>query len=311
MTDITIGVDISKDHLDVHRLPGDEGRCFANTKAGHKELLGWIGPAPARIVFEATGAYHRALETCLAQAGMPTVKVNPLRARRFAEAVGQLAKTDKLDAAMLARMGAMLGLEPRPASSKSLNDLKELQLAREALVKDRTAARNRAKNLTQALLKRQNNERLAQIERQLEAIDTTIIEAIGKDQDLKARLTILCSIPGIAAITAAMLVIEMPELGHLDPKQVASLAGLAPVTRQSGKWKGKSFIHAGRARVRHALYMPALVAMRFNTDMAQKYNQLITAGKAKKLAITAIMRKLIVLANALLKARRIWLPQIA
>lgn len=311
MTEVTIGIDISKDHLDAHRLPGDERRRFDNSKAGHKALLTWIGAQPARIVYEPTGPYHRMLEERLAEAGMPVVKVNPRRAKRFAEGIGQLAKTDRLDAAMLARMGALLALEPKPVRSAILNELKDLHIAREALIKDRTAARNRAKQIRLALLKRQNEARLKQIEMQLEAVDQAIVALIKSDRVLAQRFAILVSIPGIAAVTAAMLVIEMPELGSLDEKQAAALAGLAPIARQSGQWKGKAFVHGGRKQVRQALYMPALVAMRYNPDLKEMYDRLIAAGKAPKQAITALMRKLVILANALLRKNVKWQEKIA
>jgi transposase len=320
MTDVTIGIDISKDTLDTHRLQeargaghgiGDVRRQFPNTPAGIKALISWIGAMPARVVYEPTGHYHRKLEVKLAAAAMPIVKVNPRQARRFAQAIGQHAKTDRLDAAMLARMGALLGLEPKPVRTAILNDLKDLHVAREALIKDRTAAKNRAKAITVALLKRQSEARLRQIEQQLAAIDAAILDLIQGDPALAQRFAILVSIPGIAAVTAALLVAEMPELGTMDHKQAASLAGLAPVARQSGQWKGKSFVHGGRAQVRQALYMPALVAMRYNPDLKAKYDQLIAAGKAPKQAITAIMRKLIVLANALIKSGRNWKPHTA
>ena len=195
MTEITIGIDISKDHLDVHRLPDGERRRFDNTMAGHKTLIRWIGAVPARVVYEPTGPYHRRMEVQLAAAGMPIVKVNPRQARRFAQAIGQLAKTDRLDAAMLARMGALLGLEPRPVRSAILNDLKDLHMAREALVKDRTAAKNRAKSISLALIRRHNTARLKQIEEQLAAIDAAVADLIASDPDLSARLTIPISIP--------------------------------------------------------------------------------------------------------------------
>jgi transposase len=310
MTEVTIGIDISKDHLDLHRLPGGEHERFDNTSSGHKALIRWIGLAPARIVYEPTGPYHRKLEVRLATAGMPIVKVNPRQARRFAQAVGGLAKTDAMDAAMLARMGAALGLEARPVRGEVLNKLKDLHLARAApvaaaLVKDRTAARNRAKMIMLTLLKQHNAARLKQIDQQLAAIDAAIAAEISADPTLAARMAILVSIPGIAAVTAAMLVVEMPELGGLDSKAAAALAGLAPITRQSGQWKGKSFVQGRRKHVRQALYMSALVAMRFNPDMKAKYEQLTSTGKASKQAITAIRRKLIVLANALLKKLRL------
>jgi len=311
MTETNIGIDISKDHLDVHRLPGDERRRFDNSKAGHKALIRWIGDTPARVVYEPTGYYHRALARALAAAGMPIAKVNPRQARRFAEATGNLAKTDALDAAMLTRMGAVLSLEARPVPSGIINDLRDLRTARNALIKDQVAAQTRAKAITLPLLKRQSAARLKQIEAQREAVDAEINALIQGDPDLAQRFAILCSIPGIAEVSAAMLLIEMPELGSLDEKQVAALAGLAPIARQSGNWKGKSFIRGGRQQVRQGLYMPALVAIRFNADLKAKYEQLIKAGKAPKKAITAVMRKLIILANALLKKGRQWQTRVA
>jgi transposase len=312
MTNDTIGVDISKDHLDAYRIGDGASRCFANDKAGHRALLNWLaGNAGARIVYEPTGPYHRAFERRLADAGLALVKVNPRQARRFAEATGKLAKTDRLDAAMLARMGALLELDARPARSPVLNDLKDLHMARESLVKSRTAVKNRAKNLTLAILRRQNGEQLRQIERHMAAIEKQIMALIKADADLARRFEILVSIPGVSMITAFCLIIDMPELGTLTYAQAASLAGLAPVARQSGQWTGRAFIRGGRANVRQALYMPALVAMRFNPDLEAKYQKLIEAGKAPKKAITAVMRKLIVLANALLKKRRPWKENVA
>ena len=307
MTNDTIGVDISKDHLDAHRMSDGASQRFANDKQGHGAFLKWLGKKiGARIVYEPTGPYHRTFERRLADAGAALVKVNPRQARRFAEATGKLAKTDRLDAAMLARMGALLDLEVRPVRSAILNDLKDLHMAREALVKNRTAAKNRAKTLTLAILRRHNAEQLRQIERQIAAIEAEIMALIKTDPDLARRFDILVSIPGVSAITAFALIIDMPELGTLENGQAASLAGLAPVARQSGQWTGRAFIRGGRANVRQALYMPALVAMRFNPDLKAKYERLKAAGKASKLAITAIMRNLVVLANALLRDDREW-----
>ncbi len=259
-----------------------------------------------RPAYEPTGPYHRAFERRLAEAGFALVKVNPRQARRFAEATGRLAKTDRLDAAMLARMGPLLDLEARPVRSPILNDLKDLHMAREALVKNRTAAKNRAKTLALVILKRHNAEQLRQIERQMAAIEAEIKALIKSDPGLARRFDILVSIPGVSTITAFALIIDMPELGTLENGQAASLAGLAPVARQSGRWTGRAFIRGGRANVRQALYMPALVAMRFNPNLKVKYDQLIAVGKAPKVAITAIMRRLVVLANALLRDGRKW-----
>jgi transposase len=234
------------------------------------------------------------------------VKLNPERARRFAQATGTLAKTDRIDAMLLARMAATLQPPVRPARSAQQAQTAELINARDGLVRDRTALKNREKNLTIAFLKRQCRQRLEQIDRHIEALDTEIANLIAADATLARRHEILTSIAGVGTLTANQLIATMPELGSLENKQAASLAGLAPVARQSGQWKGKSFIRGGRANVRQALYMPALVAARYNPDLKAKYQQLVTAGKPAKIAITAVMRKLVVTANALLKADRCW-----
>ena len=173
----------------------------------------------------------------------------------------------------------------------------------------REAALNRQKNLTLDLLRRQAARRLKQIDAQLEAIDREILRRIAQDPVLARRFAILCSIPGIGETTASVFLIDMPELGALEPKQAASLAGLAPLTRQSGTWTGHARIRGGRARLRHALFMPALVAVRFNPDLASVYQRLVQAGTPRKLAVVAVMRKLVLLANALLRSNRYWTPE--
>ena len=310
MTDITIGADISKDHIDLYSLPNGQTLKVANDRKGFAAILKWIGTKRVvRIVYEPTGPYHKAFERLMMVQGVALSKVNPRLARRFAEATGRLAKTDKIDAGLLARYGALL--EPRilKANTKILNDLKELHGARLALIKDRTAAKNREKNLSNPLLKKQNADRLRQIERQIKAVDEAIMSLVGEDETLRARFDILVSIPGVSQVTASTLLIEMPELGELDEKAAAALCGLAPMSRQSGRWTGRAFIAGGRAVVRRALYMPALVACRFNPDLKANYDRLNAAGKPPKVAITAIMRKRIDLANALLKNNRKWTPK--
>ena len=306
----TVGIDISKLTLDAYLHPQAVARQFPNTAAGIKALLAWLSQMPLRrVVFEPTGAYHRSLERQLGNAGLPLVKVNPLQARRFAEAIGQRAKTDAVDAAMLARFGALDALQARPIVSQTLSDMKELLVARRGLVKDRVAATNRNHVHRAPLLKRLADQRLRQVERQIAAIDAELRALCRADAELKARLDILVSIPAIGEATALNMLIEMPELGTIDNKCVASLAGLAPIARDSGQHSGKRFIRAGRAHLRQALYMPALVAIRFNADMKAKYQALTAAGKPPKVAITAIMRKLVILANALLRQHRPWMPK--
>jgi len=305
--EVTIGIDISKETLDVHLHPEGITRQFPNDRKGHAKLIAWATPYQAtRIVFEATGRYHRALEMALGKAGLPAVKVNPLQARRFAEASGKRVKTDPIDAAMLARFGATMRPDVPPAKDETIDILAELLAARRGLVKDRTAAGNRGKSLTLALLKRQCEQHRKQIESQIEAIDQEWMSVLAANPTLKARLDILLSIPGIGPATAITLLVDMPELGTMDAKQAASLAGLAPVTRQSGAWKGKSFIRGGRASLRQAIYMPALVAIRFNPPLKEKYEALRGAGKLAKVAIVAIMRKIVITANALIRDNRKW-----
>jgi len=310
MSSYTIGADISKDHIDLHRLPDGVRLRISNDKSGFKTFVEWLGSGPVeRIVFEPTGPYHKAFEMVLAAETLAYSKVNPRHARHLAEIVGKHAKTDRVDAELLALFGQMIQPRIHQSNDKTMNELKALHIARNGLVKDRTAARNRAKTMTLDLLKRQSAQRLKHIDAQIEAVDQAILERIKASDTLKPRFDILITIPGISTITACTLLIEMPELGTLGDKAAASLAGLAPTTRQSGTWKGKSFIGRGRAMLRHALYMPALVAARFNPDLARKYQAMIKAGKPKKLALTAIMRKLVVLADVLLKHNRKWIPK--
>src|ERR1700722_14775328 len=227
-----VGVDIAKDTLDVAILPAGESFRLANDPGGHRALIKRLGRFEiSRIVFEATGAYHRLFERALAEAGLPFVKVNPRRARRFAEATGKLAKTDRCDALMLARMGAALELEPCLPASKIAQSMKELVSARDALVKDRVAALNRKAVALDPLIKRQLAQRLRQIDRQIQAIDNRLRTLRGSDPapppPLALRVDTPPSIPGSADPTANPPVVEAPELGRLDNSQAGSLVGLA------------------------------------------------------------------------------------
>jgi transposase len=308
----SLGVDISKETLDVYLHPAGAAASFANDRKGFTALIKWLGGfVVSRIVYEPTGAYHRAFEQRFLEASFTLAKVNPRQARRFAEAIGTNAKTDAVDARLLARFGAMVAPRALVGWSQTLSEMKEFLVARRALIKDRTAAQNRAHQRGLALLKAQAADRLKQIARQIDAIDAALRACLEGDGALRARFDILVSIPGLGEITALALLIEMPELGTLENKCAASLAGLAPMARDSGQWRGKRFIRGGRAVLRQALYMPALVAMRFNPDLKAKYDALIAAGKASKVAIVAVMRKLIILANVLLRKERSWTPKLA
>jgi transposase len=260
------------------------------------------------VVFEATGAYHRGLERYLSLAGQPFIKVNPKQARRFAQAIGRLAKTDSVDARMLARMGVVLDLAPQGIEGEDVHDLRELLTARRAMVKDQITAKTRLATASNPLVKDQLCRRIDDIDTDIKALDQVIAQIAQQRGTLDERIRRLMTIPGIGRLTATTLVIDMPELGHLDSKKIAALAGLAPMTQQSGKWQGKERIIGGRASLRRAIYMPALVAIRFNHDFRDKYQQFVNAGKAKKVAITAVMRRIIVLANTLLREGRDWQP---
>lgn len=304
----TVGVDISKAHLDVHELPSGQSRRFPNNAAGFQALATWIGPEVKSVVYESTGPWHRALEKALA-GRLPLARVNALRARRFAQALGQEAKTDAVDARVLAQMGAALQLRRVDATSSTQRKLEELTSARDGLVKDRTMARNRSHQALHPLVKRHLQQRLAQVERQIRAVDREIRKLLDSDPTLARKAEVLSSIPGLGPVTVAGLITQLPELGKIDSKAVASLAGLAPVARESGTWKGHRFIRGGRHRVRRMLYMAALSAIRHNPDYVQKYRQLRERGKAPKVALTAIMRKMVVLANVLLEQDRLWIPR--
>ena len=299
---VFIGIDISKATLDAHRLSDGASAQFSNNKAGFAALQRWLKSHDiARIVYEPTGPYHRAFEVSMAPQ-FPLVKVNPLQARRFAQAQGVRAKTDQVDARMLAVMGQAFSLEPQASTSNKQRNLKELNVARQALIKDRTRALNRQKTLTLPILKRQAKARITQLNTQLVQVNEAINELLQNTPGTSRAFDIICSIPGLSKVSAAALLIEMPELGTLKE----SLAGLASMTRQSGRWSGKAFIQGGRKHLRDALYMPSVVAARHNPDMKRFYERLIDAGKPAKVAFTAIMRKLILLANALIKQDRMW-----
>jgi transposase len=308
MTNDSMGVDISKEFLDVHRQLDCAAARFLNTPAGFRDLLKWLGDdMPSLVVFEATGPYHGRFERTFS-GKLPLVKVNPLQARRFAQACGTRVKTDAVDARVLANMGSALALEPDHPVDEKQHELKELFSSRGVLIRDRTRLINRLQTQNLALVKRQTKARIDQITRQLKAVQQDINTRVQDCPNRARANTILRSIPGIGIIAAATILIEMPEIGTLDKKRAASLTGLAPMTRQSGKWRGKATIQGGRKHLRDALYMPALVAARHNPDMRDKYKAMINLGKPQKVALTAIMRKLIELANTLVKADREWVP---
>ena len=306
----TVGIDISKDWLDAFAAPEGRASRFPNDKAGFRKLIAWIGSGIDRIAYEPTGAFHRDFEDTLLKAGLPLYAINPFQVRSFARSIGRRAKTDAVDARLLAIMASAIeDLRPTEARSEGQRELAELQQIRDALVRDRTAITNRGRNLRTPVGKRVTRQRLRQIDRQLKLVDAEIRQRIGEEREMERRAEILTSIPGISDITAAGLIVHLPELGMLTRSRIASLAGLAPVTRESGNWKGYSFIQGGRHRVRTLLYMPAVVAVQHNPDLKRKYEALVARGKPSKVALTAVMRKLLVLANALVQQDRTWTAQ--
>lgn len=241
-------------------------------------------------------------------AGLPFIKVNPKQARRFAHAIGRLAQTDSVDARMLARMGIVLDLAPQDVQGEDVHDLRELLTARRALVKDQITAKTRLAIALNPLIREQLHGQINNIVADLQALDAVIAQIAKQRGSFEKRIRHLMTIPGIGSLTATTMLIDMPELGHIDSKKIAALAGLAPMTQQSGKWRGKERLTGGRSSLRRAIYMPALVAIRFNSDLHQKYHEMLKAGKAKKVAITAVMRRMVILANTLLREGRDWFP---
>ena len=307
---LNVGVDISKDTMDVYIHPLGTKKRFANDDVGHQALIAWLAQYPGivRVVFEPTGPYHGAFERTLDEAGLPMVRADAWRVRQFAKGAGKLAKTDKIDARVLAQFGAAYEPEPRHVVSVVLDELRHLGRARHSLVKGRTANQLRLQAAVYALEKQQLAETIAHFNRQIDAIEARQNEILKADAELKAKAKILISIPGIGKKTAHSLLAGMPELGSLDQGAVGALAGLAPVARDSGKFKGERHIQRGRAPVRCAMFYPAMAAKRFNPFFKGFYDRLFKAGKPFKVALTAVMRKLLILANALLRDKRMWSP---
>lgn len=293
------GIDVSKAHLDVYLHPDGSSHRFNNTKSGWCALRKWLPACNLQgVVYEATGSYHKGIERYLGEYGFPIARLDARRARRFAEALGVNAKTDPVDARVLAEFGAFLKPATRTLTDPALEQLKELVAARRGLVQQGTRIVNKSKTAMSPLLKRQLRQSAKQVKTQITQIDAECLEIAGTSPVLTQRLKILTSIPAIGKVTAMTLLAEMPELGNLNDKQAASLMGVAPIAHDSGALRGKRHIRGGRAPVRQAVYMAALVATRFNQDMKRKYDTLVGNGKPPKVALTAVMRKLIILANA-------------
>ena len=303
----SIGVDISKSTLDAHRLSDGSFVQFTNGPAGWQAFKAWYAKSPDAVVtFEPTGSYSRGFEREMLAAGISLSRVNPLHARRFAEATGKLAKTDRVDARMLAEMGVAVKGRIVESTDLTIEKLKEHILLRRSLVRDIRAAKNRALEMTIPKLVTLCKQQLALLELQLKTVNKEIAGLIKASAEPKARRDILVSMPGISDVTAAVILSDLPELGRIDGKAVAALAGVAPINRDSGFWKGRAFIRGGRREIRRTMFMPALVAIKYDLTMKKKYDELRSRGKSGKVALVAVMRKMLVMANALLRDGRIW-----
>ncbi len=303
-----VGIDVSKARLDVHIYPSGEDFSFSNATKGHAELAIRLARLKiALIVIEATGKYHRAVQRNLCERGFPVAVVNPYRSRKFADALGQLAKTDRIDARILAQFGAMLRPKPGPPPLPELAGLKEIIQARRKLVEDGVALKLRVGQAEHALVKRQLRTRIKQNATHLAALEKAARQIIKTNQKLQHRYRILCSIPGVGFVTAATFLAEMDELGRVNGNEIAALIGVAPMNRDSGFWRGKRKIRGGRKPMRNALYMAAVAATRSTSNpFGVFYRRLIEKGKPAKIALTAVMRKMAIVANTLLKENREW-----
>jgi transposase len=309
MTDpaeIFVGIDVSKAQLDVavHNQPSSWQAD--NTDAGIAELAKQLQAMnPTLVVLEATGGFELRLVAELAAGKLPVVVTNPRRVRNFARSTGKLAKTDKLDAKMLAHFAAALRPEPRALPSDQEEQLTALLTRRRQIVDMLTVEKNRLHTVRSAM-RADIEEHIAWLTQKLDALDAEMDQFIQGSALWQEKATLLKSVPGIGRITASTLLAMLPELGTLNRQQIAALVGVAPVNKDSGRKQGKRRIFGGRAAVRSVLYMAALSAKKYNPKIKKFYEHLLTQGKEKKVALTACMRKLLVILNAMLRTKQSW-----
>ncbi|AZO24460.1 IS110 family transposase [Mesorhizobium sp. M1E.F.Ca.ET.045.02.1.1] len=309
MLAVYAGIDVCKEWLDVYVHPVGQGFRVTNDGCGLRRLKRQLQSLAVRcVIMEATSKYHRAAQRSLHEAGLHVAVVNPLRARLFAEACGQLAKTDKIDARLLALMGVALDPSETAPASLAIELLQEMVGARSAASAERTALINRLATFKSPFLRAELNRRLKALQSHIVRLEAEIGRLISADPVLARRYTILMSVPGIGPATAATLLAGLLEMGTLNAKQAAMLTGLAPVAHDSGPHVGRRAIKGGRKGVRNALYMAALSASRYNNDLAVFASRLRNAGKPAKIVLVAVMRKLVVMANALITQDRTWSP---
>ena len=309
-TNSSVGIDVSKNWLDVHVLPHDVSWRVANTPEGIRTLKRRLKRfTVALVLVEATGKWHRALHRSLHAEGFPVAVVDPYRVRMFAKANGILAKTDPLDARVLAMFAAVMSPDERPPAAQILETLQELVCARLSAVTELTSLKNQRAAAQSTFLRRQLERRIARLAKDIESLEAEITRRITSDPALTQRWQILTSIPGIGPVSAPLLVACLPELGAASDKQIALLVGLAPIPDDSGERRGRRRIRGGRQSVRNVLYLAALSASRCNPALRDFYQRLRNKGKEAKQALIAVARKLLVLANVLIADNRTWTIQ--
>ncbi len=306
VTSEIIGIDVSKARLDVAMYPSGKRQSIANNKTEIKELVKGLAKVQARlIVLEASGGLERQVTRALASAELPVVVVNPRQVRDFAKATGQLAKTDSIDAWVLARFGDAVRPALRPLPDEATLEIRALTARRRQLVEMRVAEKNRLARASKSVRKR-IEAHIGWLERELERADNDLDRSIRQSPIWQENAELLRSVPSIGPTTSRVLLAELPELGTLNRKQISALVGIAPLNRDSGTLKGHRMIWGGRATVRSALYMATLVATRFNPVIRDFYKRLRSKGKAAKVALIACTRKLLTILNSMIKHKTRW-----
>ena len=309
MAAVVVGIDVSKDSLDVVCRPGGEVFKVSRDEEGLDELASILVPLePAIVAMEATGGYEMLVVAALGAAGLPAIVVNPNQVRSFAQALGKRAKTDRIDAAVIAHFAEAANPAIRPLPDESTRVLVALIARRRQIIQMLVAERQRRLVLRQPALLKSLERLIEALERELAVLDKDIDDTVRGTPLWRAKDDLLRSVPGVGAVTSRTLIAELPELGALDRRQIASLVGLAPYTRQSGRWRGKSFIGGGRSAVRAVLYMAALTASRHNEPLRAVYQRLLANGKAKAVALIAVARRLLTILNAMVRDQKSWRP---
>jgi transposase len=306
MDGVFVGIDVSKDRLDVHVEPSGAAFAVARDGKGIEALAARLSELDVALVaVEATGGFEAVVAAGLSGAGLPVVVLNPAQVRAYAQALGTRAKTDPIDARVIARFLAATRPEPRPLPDAETRRLADLVARRRQIVEMIGAERQREKRASAKT--RKSIARLTRaLEKELATIDRDIHDSVRGSPLWRENEDLLKSVPGVGDITARTLLAELPELGRLDRRQIAALAGLAPWTRQSGQWRGRSFIGGGRPAVRTALFMAAMVAARHNPILSAFYQRLVATGKPKKAALIAVARKLLTILNAIIRDKTPW-----